>query len=284
MKVLVVGGGGREHAMCWALSESSIAGQLYSAPGNAGIAEIATLVPISAGDIPGLVDFVERESMDLTVVGPEAPLVAGLADELAERGHAVFGPTRDAARVEGSKAWSRALCEKHGIPSPRSREFEHIRPALDYLEELEPPYVVKADGLAAGKGVTVSEDRATAQRALQDSLVHGVFGEAGRKVLVEEYLEGSEVSAMALVDGANVVPLALAQDHKRALDGDRGPNTGGMGAFSPVPWVDAATEGSIVESVLRPAARALQEEGLAYRGVLFAGLMVTSDGPKVLEF
>ncbi|HXF56256.1 MAG TPA: phosphoribosylamine--glycine ligase [Actinomycetota bacterium] len=284
MRVLVVGGGGREHAICWRLAQNPAVDRLYAAPGNAGIAELATLVPISAGDVDGLVEFAERESIDLTVVGPEAPLVAGIADEMQARGLAVFGPTRDAARIEGSKAWARWLCEKHRIPTPRSQEFTDVASAMDYLDELSPPYVVKADGLAAGKGVTVAEDRGAARRALENCLVHKVFGEAGERVLVEEYLTGREVSAMALTDGKTVLPLALAQDYKRAYDGNRGPNTGGMGAFSPVTPVGEATEGRIVETILRAAVRALHSEGILYRGVLYAGLMVTDEGPKVLEF
>jgi phosphoribosylamine--glycine ligase len=284
MRVLVVGGGGREHALCWKLSQNPMMDRLYAAPGNAGIAELATLVPVSAGDVTGIVEFAERESIDLTVVGPEAPLVAGLADEMQSRGMAVFGPTREAARLEGSKAWARRLCEKHGIPAPQSHDFEDVGSAMDYLDELEPPYVVKADGLAAGKGVSVAEDRGAARRALEDCLVHRVFGDAGLTVLVEQYLEGAEVSAMALTDGRTVMPLALAQDYKRAFDGERGPNTGGMGSFSPLPFVDPSTEAQIIEGILQAAARALEEEGVRYRGVLYAGLMLTGDGPKVLEF
>jgi phosphoribosylamine---glycine ligase len=285
MRVLVVGGGGREHALCWRLSQSSALDRLYAAPGNAGIAELATLVPVSAGDVTGIVEFAERETIDLTVVGPEAPLVAGIADEMHSRGMAVVGPAREAARIEGSKAWARWLCNKYGIPAPRSAEFTDIRAALDYLDQVgEPPYVVKADGLAAGKGVTVAEDRAQAEEALENSLVHRMFGEAGQKVLIEEYLEGWEVSAMALTDGRFVLPLPLAHDYKRALEGDLGPNTGGMGAFSPVRMAGTDTEASIVETVLRPAARALQEESVPYQGVLYAGLMMTAEGPKVLEF
>jgi len=284
VRILVVGGGGREHAMCWRLAQNPAVDRLYAAPGNAGIAELATLVPVSAADVPGLVEFAEREAIDLTVVGPEAPLVAGLADEMQARGMPVFGPTRDAARIEGSKAWARWLCERHAIPAPKSRAFEQVGLAFEYLDALEPPYVVKADGIAAGKGVTVTDDLGEAREAVEDCLVRKVFGDAGSTVLIEEYLEGFEVSAMALTDGRTVLPLALVQDYKRALDGNRGPNTGGMGAFSPVPAVDSASEPRIVETVLRRAARALEAEGVPYRGVLFAGLMVTDEGPKVLEF
>ncbi len=285
MRILVVGGGAREHAVCWKLSQSASIDRVYAAPGNAGMAELATLAPVSAADVEGIVEFADQGSIDLTVVGPEAPLVAGLADEMQARGMAVFGPTREAARIEGSKGWARWLCDKHGIPSPRSEEFEEMKPALDYLDEMgEPPYVVKADGLAAGKGVTVAEDRAGAVRALEDCLVHHLFGEAGRKVVVEEYLRGWEVSAMALTDGRAVLPLALAHDYKRAQDGDQGPNTGGMGAFSPLPMIGPDMEARVVTAVLEPAIQGLREEGVDYRGVLYAGLMMTGDGPKVLEF
>jgi phosphoribosylamine--glycine ligase len=284
VRILVVGGGGREHALCWRLAQSAMVDRLYAAPGNPGIAELATLVPVSAGDVTGIVDFAERESIDFTVVGPEAPLVAGLADEMQARGMAVFGPTREAARLEGSKVWARELCERYGIPAPRSRSFTEVEPALAFLDDLSPPYVVKADGLAAGKGVTVAPDRAAAHQALQDCLVKKVFGDAGRQVLVEEYLQGAEVSAMALTDGRTVLPLALAQDYKRALDGDMGPNTGGMGAYSPLGFIDGETESRIEETILGAVARALVGEGIRYRGVVYAGLMVTPDGPKVLEF
>ena len=258
--------------------------RLYAAPGNAGIASLATVVSLPVDDIDAIAEFVERESIDLTVVGPEAPLVTGLADELERRGLRVFGPNRAAARIEGSKAWARALCEKHGIPVPRSSEFDDVALAREFLAEMHPPYVVKVDGLAGGKGVTVTEDRALAERAVEDSLVHGTFGEAGRRVLIEEFLEGFEVSAMALADGKDVVPLAFAQDYKRVFDGDRGPNTGGMGSFSPVPAAGPDLEVEIFRTVLQRTAAALNAEGVPYRGVLYAGLMLTEEGPKVLEF
>jgi phosphoribosylamine--glycine ligase len=284
MRVLIVGQGGREHVLAWKLAQNPSVERLLAAPGNAGIDEVATCYPVAANDIPGLLELVEREAVDLTVVGPEAPLVGGLVDELESRGYWAFGPSRDGARVEASKVWARRLCEKHGIPGPRARSFGDLAEATAHLEELDPPYVVKADGLAAGKGVTVAETREEALRALKEALVDRIFGEAGGTVLVEEYLEGREVSALALTDGRAVIPLPLAQDFKRALDGDRGPNTGGMGAYSPVPWIDAETQSHIVEDVLKAAVRALEDEGVRYRGVLYAGLMLTADGPKVLEF
>jgi phosphoribosylamine--glycine ligase len=266
------------------MSQSASVDRLYAAPGNAGIGEIATLVPVSAADILGVVEFAERESIDITVVGPEAPLVAGLVDEMEERGLPVFGPTREAARLEGSKVWARELCERHGIPAPRSRAFEDVHAAASYLGELEAPYVVKADGIAAGKGVVVAEDEVAARSGLEAALVQRVFGDAGERVLVEEFVQGEEVSAMALTDGTHVLPLALARDYKRALDGDRGPNTGGMGGFSPVSLPNGTSEEGIAETILRPTVRALRAEGVRYRGVVFAGLMLAKEGPKVLEF
>jgi phosphoribosylamine--glycine ligase len=284
VRILVVGSGGREHALCWRLAQSPVVDRILAAPGNAGMAELANVVPVSVNDIPGLIELAERESIDLTVVGPEAPLVAGLVDELHSRGMAAFGPTREAARIEGSKVWARSLCERHGIPSPRSGTYEEVEKALAFVDELDPPYVIKADGLAAGKGVIIAEDRRGAQQALEDCLVRMVFGEAGRSVLVEQFVEGHEVTAMAVTDGTTIVPLALAQDYKRAFEGDRGPNTGGMGAYSPVRSAISSLEERISEEILRPTAEALASEGVRYQGVLYAGLMLTSEGPKVLEF
>jgi phosphoribosylamine--glycine ligase len=284
MRVLVVGSGAREHALCWRLAQSPVVDRILAAPGNAGMAELATVVPVAATDVPGLVEMAERESIDLTVVGPEAPLVAGLVDELQERGLPAFGPTLEGARIEGSKVWARSLCERHAIPSPRSSAFEDVDPALRFVDELDPPYVIKADGLAAGKGVVIAEDRRGAQQALEDCLVRRVFGESGRSVVVEEFLEGTEVTAMAVSDGTTILPLALAQDFKRALDGDRGPNTGGMGAYSPVSTLGPSLEKQIHHDILQATADALASEGVRYQGVLYAGLMLTADGPKVLEF
>jgi phosphoribosylamine--glycine ligase len=285
MRILVVGGGGREHAMIWRFAQNPTVDRLYAAPGNAGIAREATCLPIKADHVREIVEAVERESIDLTVVGPEAPLVAGLADELEARGHPVFGPTRDAARIEGSKAWAKELCERHGIPAARSRSFTKLRPALAFVDELGGgPVVIKADGLAAGKGVTVTPDRAVASAALKACLVDHTFGDAGAQVLVEEFLEGQEVSAFALTDGRDVLPLCLAQDFKRAGEGDTGPNTGGMGAYSPVGFVDGETEQRIWSGIVRATVRAMENEGVRYRGLLYAGLMLTADGPKVLEY
>lgn len=283
MRVLVVGSGGREHALAWALSQGSGVERLYAAPGNPGTASVAEPVPVQAADLDGLVAFARGHGVDLVVVGPEAPLVAGLADRLRAVGVAAFGPGAAGARIEGSKSWARELCLRHGIPSPLTRAFSDLRPALAHLDRLQPPVVVKADGLAAGKGVTVAEDRPTAERAVRDCLERDAFGAAGRTVLVEEFLSGVECSALALTDGERVVPLALAQDFKRAEDGDRGPNTGGMGAYSPLPFVSPDTAEAI-DALVASAVTALREEGIDYRGVLYAGLMLTADGPKVLEF
>jgi phosphoribosylamine--glycine ligase len=285
MKILVVGGGGREHAMIWRLAQNPTVDRLYAAPGNAGIAPEATCLQVPADDVRAIVAAVARESIDLTIVGPEGPLVAGLADELEARGHPVFGPTRDAARIEGSKAWAKELCRHHGIPAARSGTFGTIDEAQDYVEDLGGgPVVIKADGLAAGKGVVIAEDRAAATEALRACLVDQVFGEAGARVVVEEFLQGPEISAFALTDGRDVLPLCLAQDFKRAGDGDTGPNTGGMGAFSPLAFVDPPTEQAIWSGIVRATVRAMETEGVRYRGLLYAGLMLTDDGPKVLEF
>ena len=284
MRVLVVGGGGREHALVWALAKSPTIERIYAAPGNPGIGELARCVSISAGDVGGLVDFAEREDMDLTVVGPEAPLVAGLANELAARGLPVFGPARDGALIEGSKAYARKVCARHGIPGARGADFMDPAKARTYLEELQAPYVVKADGLAAGKGVIIAETRAEAEAAIDACLVDRTFGEAGARIVLEEHLEGEEVSAIALTDGRTVIALAPSQDHKRVGEGDTGPNTGGMGAYSPVPAVDDETWRRIETEILEATVAALRAEGTDYRGVLYAGLMLTAEGPKVLEF
>jgi len=280
-----VGAGAREHAFVWRLAQNPTVDRLYAAPGNAGIEREATCLPIRADDVAGIADAVERERIDLTIVGPEAPLVAGLVDVLESRGDRAFGPSRAAARIEGSKAWAHELMDRHGIPSAGSASFSDAGAALDHLDRLgDTPVVVKADGLAAGKGVTVAEDRREAQAAIRSCLETRAFGDAGSRVVIEERLEGPEVSAFALSDGRDVLPLALAQDFKRAADGDAGPNTGGMGAYSPVPWVTTEEETAIWDGIVRPTIRAMDEEGVRYRGLLYAGLMLTADGPKVLEF
>jgi len=284
VRVLVVGGGAREHALCWALASDPSVDRLLCAPGNAGIAQVAEVRAAAGGEVGAVVALAEAERIDLVVVGPEAPLVAGLVDALEARGIAAFGPTAAGARIEGSKAWAKRVCADHGIPAAASAEFADPAAAHAYLDGLEGPFVVKADGLAAGKGVTVTDARAEARRAVEDALVRRVFGPAGATVVIEEHLEGEEVSALALCDGRRVLPLPPAQDFKRALDGDRGPNTGGMGAYSPVPSVDEVTRRTIVTDILERTVAAMASEGVPYRGVLYAGLMLTGDGPKVLEF
>jgi phosphoribosylamine--glycine ligase len=268
----------------WKLAQSPLVNELFAAPGNAGMEEVATCLPVRAEDVDGLLTIVAEQAIDFTVVGPEAPLVAGLVDALAERGYPAFGPTAEAARIEGSKVWAKDLCLRHGIPAGRAEAFDDVTRAVMFLDAFEPPYVVKADGLAAGKGVVVATSREEAAQAIEASLVDRAFGAAGDRVLIEEFLEGREVSALALTDGETVVPLVLAQDFKRVGDGDAGPNTGGMGAYSPVPFVDEATEQRMRTEVLEPAVRALRDEGVEYRGVLYAGVMLTDEGPKVLEF
>jgi phosphoribosylamine--glycine ligase len=285
VRILVVGGGGREHALCWGLARSPRVTELVAAPGNAGIAALARTEPgVSAEDVGSVADLVERDRPDLVVIGPEAPLVAGLADLLGERGVPVFGPSADAARLEGSKAFAKQVMAEGGIPTARAASFTDAGPALRYVDELGGRAVVKADGLAAGKGVTVAPDRAAAADALRRCLEERAFGEAGATVVVEEVIEGPEVSAFALVDGETVVPLALAQDFKRVGDGDTGPNTGGMGAYSPLPFVDDELERSIWRDVVGRTVTALRARGLTYRGLLYTGLMLTADGPKVLEY
>jgi phosphoribosylamine--glycine ligase len=283
MRILVVGGGGREHALCWGLARSPQVERLHAAPGNAGIAAVATCHAADADDVAAQVALAERLDADLVVVGPESPLVAGLADELRSRDRAVFGPGRGGARLEGSKVFAKELMARHGIPTAVAGAFTEVGPAAGFVDQLGGAAVVKADGLAAGKGVTVAEDRAEAVAAIQAARAGGAFGAAGERVVVEERLEGPEVSAFALVDASAVVPLALSQDSKRVGDGDTGANTGGMGAYSPLPWLDEAAEARIWD-VVSATVRALRSEGIDYTGLLYTGLMLTADGPKVLEY
>jgi phosphoribosylamine--glycine ligase len=283
MKVLVVGSGGREHALCWKLKRSRHCSQLFCAPGNPGIAALATCLPIQADDIAGLAAFAEDLKIELTVVGPEAPLAAGIVDVFQQRGLPIFGPTRAAAQLEASKAFAKTIMRKAGVPTAKAHRCRDVASALAALDEFSPPYVVKVDGLAAGKGVSVCATRAEAEDAVRAALERKVFGDAGSLVLVEECLVGEELSVFALSDGRDVLPMTPAQDHKRALDGDRGPNTGGMGAYSPVPHLpDVLAE--TTERILRPTVAAMAEQGTPYRGLLYAGLMLTPDGLKVIEF
>lgn len=284
MRILVIGGGGREHALCWTIAGSPLCDALYCAPGNAGIAEDATLVDIGAEDIDGIVAFARKESLDLVVVGPEAPLVAGLVDRLQEVGIRAFGPTAAAARLEGSKGFMKDLCAKYGIPTAAYARFDDAEAARAHIRRLDAPVVVKADGLAAGKGVTVARTVEEAIAAVDAAMVDGAFGAAGREVVVEEFMEGEELSYFALCDGNTALPLASAQDHKQAFDGDRGPNTGGMGAYSPAPVCTPELEARIIAEILNPTVAAMKAEGAPYSGVLFIGLMITAEGPKVMEY
>jgi phosphoribosylamine--glycine ligase len=284
MKVLLVGGGGREHALAWKLAASPRVDVLYAAPGNPGIGRHARCRPIPAEAHEKLIAFAERERIDFTVVGPEVPLVAGLADRFAERGLTALGPGARAARLEGSKAFAKALMARHRIPTARFETFDDPAEARRHCRRLGPPLVVKADGLAAGKGAIVCRTLAEADEAIAACMEQRVFGGAGAIVVIEEFLEGAEVSFFALANGTTAVPLAAAQDHKTVFDDDRGPNTGGMGAFSPVPGFDAAMERQVMETVVNPIIAALGKEDAAYRGVLFVGLMMTTAGPRVLEF
>ncbi len=284
MRVLLIGGGGREHALAWKLAQSPRVSALYAAPGNPGIARHATCVPIKADRIDALAAFAERERVDLTVVGPEAPLVAGIVDLFESRGLAIFGPSRAAAAIEGSKAFAKALMAKHGIPTARFRTFGEPAAARGYCRTIGAPLVVKADGLAAGKGAIVCATLAEADEAIALCLERRAFGAAGATVVVEEFMRGEEASFFALSSGAEAIPLGVAQDHKRVYDGDQGPNTGGMGAYSPAPIVDEPTAALVMERIIRPTIGALAAEGRPYRGLLYAGLMLTSEGPKVVEF
>ncbi|MDA8065822.1 MAG: phosphoribosylamine--glycine ligase [Thermaerobacter sp.] len=279
MRVLVVGGGGREHALVWKLACSERVREVHACPGNPGIAQLADCHPVSAQDLPGILNLAEELRPDLVVVGPEVPLVAGVVDRLEAAGIPAFGPSAAAARLEGSKAFARELTQRHGIPGPRHCSFQGAAQAEEFIRARAWARVVKADGLAAGKGVVVAEDAEEACRAARRLLE-----EHGGRVVVEERLTGREVSVLAFTDGHEVSVLEPARDHKRVFDADRGPNTGGMGAFSPVPDCPAATVARIEEEILRPTVRAMEQEGCPFRGVLYAGIMLTEQGPRVLEF
>jgi phosphoribosylamine--glycine ligase len=282
--VLLVGGGGREHALAWKLARSPRLGRMLAAPGNPGIAAHARCEAVKDTAIADLVALARRERPDLVVVGPEAPLALGLADQLRAAGFAVFGPSAAAARLESSKAFAKDLMARHGIPTARFRTFQDAAAARRYCRELGAPLVVKADGLAAGKGVIVCRSLEEADRGLALCFEERAFGAAGLTVVVEEFLEGEEASFFALADGAGVLALAGAQDHKTIFDGDRGPNTGGMGAYSPAPVLDGAMQERVMAEIVRPVIAAMAKEGAAYAGVLYVGLMITRDGPKVIEF
>ncbi len=283
MNVLLIGSGGREHALAWAISASPLLGTLYCAPGNAGIAEVAECVAIDVADHAAVVRFCRDNAIDLVVVGPEAPLVAGLADDLAAASIKVFGPTKAAAQLEGSKGFTKDLCREFAIPTAAYGRFADARAAKAYLATQKLPIVIKADGLAAGKGVVIAETRADAEAAI-DACFAGAFGAAGAEIVIEEFLEGEEASFLALVDGKHALPLATAQDHKRVGDGDTGPNTGGMGAYSPAPVMTQAMTARVMDEIITPTVRAMAARGTPYKGVLFLGVMITKDGPKLYEY
>lgn len=284
MRVLIVGRGGREHALCRKVGESRRVSEVYVAPGNPGMANCATLLPYTEADHQELISFCKEQEVNLVIIGPEKPLVDGLADLFVQAGIRVFAPSQGAAQIEGSKCFAKALMEKYNIPTAQYREFDDFELARDYVEKSPLPIVIKADGLAAGKGVVVAETQREAIAALRDMLLDGKYGEAASSVVIEEFLEGEEFSLMALVQGELVVPLEVAQDHKRAFEGDRGPNTGGMGAYSPVPQISPEVIRQAVTEILEPTARALVREGIPFTGVLYAGLILTTGGPKVIEF
>jgi len=283
MNVLLIGSGGREHALAWALSASPLITRLYCAPGNAGIEACAECVALDAADHDAIIDFCRTHTIGLVVIGPEAPLVAGLADDLRGAGIKTFGPGRDGAQLEGSKGFTKALCAAKDIPTAAFGHFSDRHAALAYLRGRPLPIVIKADGLAAGKGVVVAETLKQAEDVV-NSCFDGAFGAAGASVVIEEFLAGEEASFFALCDGKNVLPLASAQDHKRAFDGDQGPNTGGMGAYSPAPIMTPEMERRTMQEIILPTVAALKERGIIYQGVLYAGLMIDASGPKLIEY
>ena len=284
MKVLVVGGGGREHALCWKISQSPLVEKTYCAPGNAGISRHAECLDIGVGDFDSLAQFVKKESVDLTVVGPEQPLCEGITDFFEKEGLLIFGPSKAAAELEGSKSFSKGLMKKYGIPTGEYFVFTDIKQALAKVAETEPPFVVKADGLAAGKGVIICHSREEGEDAVRSMMEHEAFGQAGAKVVIEEFLTGEEASFFAFTDGENVLPLEPSQDHKPIFDGDKGPNTGGMGAYTPAPVVNDELRQRIIDEVMVPTVQAMKSEGRTYKGILYAGLMIKDNDLKVLEF
>ena len=284
MKILVIGGGGREHALCWKLAHSRDVHKIYCAPGNAGTALIAENVPIAATDIENLRLFAEHQNIDLTIVGPEKPLIAGIVDAFEARGLRIFGPSKEPAMLEGSKAYAKTIMQRGNVPTAAFEVFTDPQKARDYLKAQMFPIVIKADGEAAGKGVTVAKDFAEADDAISRMMERRVFGAAGDTVVIEECLIGQEISIMAFVDGVTVVPMVGVQDHKRIGDGDTGPNTGGMGAYAPVPIATPQLVQEVTTRILQPAVQAIRETGIPYRGILYAGVMVTEKGPYCMEF
>jgi phosphoribosylamine--glycine ligase len=283
MNILLLGSGGREHALAWKMAASPLTGRLFCAPGNAGIAQEAECVALDLADHAAIITFCRANSIDFVVVGPEAPLCAGIVDDLEAAGIKAFGPTRAAAQLEGSKGFTKDLCRSAGIPTADYERFSNAHEAKAYARSRGAPIVVKADGLAAGKGVVVAESLAEAEAAIE-MILGGELGEAGAELVIEEFLDGEEASFFALCDGETALPLASAQDHKRAFDGDKGPNTGGMGAYSPAPIVDAAMSARVMAEIVQPTLRAMKGMGAPYKGVLYAGLMITAEGPKLIEY
>ncbi|MDP7580639.1 MAG: phosphoribosylamine--glycine ligase [Nitrospinota bacterium] len=284
MKVLVIGSGGREHALVWKISQSQMVSEIFCAPGHPGIEDKASLVDIKADDIDGLLNFAKDKKIDLTIVGPELPLTLGIVDLFEGAGLKIFGPSKKAAELEKSKAFSKDLLRKYKIPSANYKLFTSSQSAGEYLKDQKFPIVIKADGLAAGKGVIICDSLESAEQAVEEILVKKIFGSAGNKIVIEEFLEGEEVSVLAFSDGNNIVPLEPAQDHKAIYDGNRGPNTGGMGAYSPAPIFTDTLAEEILENILKPTIKAMALEGRAYKGILYAGLMIIREEPKVLEF
>lgn len=284
MKILVIGSGGREHALVWKIAQSKLVDKIFCAPGNGGIADIAECVDIKAEDIFKLLDFAKKEKIDLTVVGPEAPLALGIVDEFKKHGLKIFGPSKKAAQLEASKVFAKELMYKYKVPTAKFDIFENISDAKKYIKKIGVPCVIKADGLAAGKGVVVAKTPEEADQALVSIMQEKIFGEAGSRVIIEECLVGEEASILVITDSKEVIALATSQDHKRVFDNDQGPNTGGMGAYSPAPVVTGALFKEILDKVVYRTIDGLAKEGIAYQGVLYAGIMITSEGPKTLEF
>ena len=284
MNVLVIGRGGREHAICTKVSESDKVETVFVAPGNVGMTDVAERIAIKETEVAKLVDFAQTQKIDLTIVGPEVPLLLGVVDQFQAAGLKVFGPNQRAAEIEGSKSFAKDLIKKYHIPTGEYQTFSDYEAAKAYIEEKGAPIVIKADGLAAGKGVTVAMNMEDALASIKDMLVGEKFGSASATVVIEEFLAGEEFSLMSFVNGETVIPLEIAQDHKRAFDGDKGPNTGGMGAYSPVPHIDQKIVQTAIETIVKPTAKAMMEEGRTFTGILYAGLIVTDKGPKVIEF
>jgi phosphoribosylamine--glycine ligase len=284
MKVLVIGSGGREATLVWKIAQSDKVNKIYAAPGNGGISQFAQCIDIQAGELDKLAEFAGDNSINLTIVGPENPLAEGIVDIFEAKGLRIFGPTKLAAEIESSKVFAKDFMKKYNIPSAEYKVFTDPEEAKEYVHELGPPVVVKADGLAAGKGVIPAMDLETALEAVDKIGVQKAFGEAGNRIIIEEFLEGEEASILAFTDGETVIPMVSSQDHKRAYDGDKGPNTGGMGAYSPAPVMTDELNSRVLDEVLVPTVKGMKEEGRPYKGVLYAGLMITEEGPKVLEF